>query len=215
MWFFLYIITIYVICNKCISSFSNLPLTFLWPCSSEGALDFNYHDHDELTAFLRSVAATYPNLTALYSIGRSVQGEWGRDHQQGCRHPPKDDGPLLHRPQRAGWMGQGSSAALPPPTQRWRPSTPSAAACRVSGAGIISSVAASCVAATCEQPAAALYSIGRSAGIICSGAGIISSVAATDPKMTTLYYISWTLMCSSFSSNCIFSMALFLNTLFV
>lgn len=38
-----------------------------------GSLDFKYHDHEEMTSFMRSVAATYPNLTALYSIGKSVQ----------------------------------------------------------------------------------------------------------------------------------------------
>ncbi|XP_055389602.1 carboxypeptidase M isoform X6 [Condylostylus longicornis] len=37
-------------------------------------LDFVYHDHDELTRFLRTTSARYPNLTALYSIGKSVQG---------------------------------------------------------------------------------------------------------------------------------------------
>jgi len=40
----------------------------------DGSLDFSYHDHDAMTSYLRSVAATYPNLTALYSVGRSVQG---------------------------------------------------------------------------------------------------------------------------------------------
>ncbi|XP_055844777.1 carboxypeptidase D isoform X2 [Episyrphus balteatus] len=37
-------------------------------------LDFVYHDHDELTRFLRATSAKYPNLTALYSIGKSIQG---------------------------------------------------------------------------------------------------------------------------------------------
>jgi murein tripeptide amidase MpaA len=37
-------------------------------------LDFVYHDHDEMTQFLRSTAFKYPNLTALYSIGKSVKG---------------------------------------------------------------------------------------------------------------------------------------------
>ncbi|XP_039958527.1 carboxypeptidase D isoform X2 [Bactrocera tryoni] len=37
-------------------------------------LDFVYHDHDELTRFLRATSARYPNLTALYSIGKSIQG---------------------------------------------------------------------------------------------------------------------------------------------
>ena len=36
-------------------------------------LDFVYHNHEELTRFLRATSARYPNLTALYSIGKSVQ----------------------------------------------------------------------------------------------------------------------------------------------
>ncbi|KNC28936.1 hypothetical protein FF38_02940 [Lucilia cuprina] len=38
-------------------------------------LDFVYHNHEELTKFLRSTSARYPNLTALYSIGKSIQGK--------------------------------------------------------------------------------------------------------------------------------------------
>lgn len=38
-------------------------------------LDFKYHDYDKLTKFLRTTSARYPNLTALYSIGKSVQGK--------------------------------------------------------------------------------------------------------------------------------------------
>ncbi|XP_073833465.1 carboxypeptidase D isoform X2 [Musca autumnalis] len=37
-------------------------------------LDFVYHNHEELTKFLRATSARYPNLTALYSIGKSIQG---------------------------------------------------------------------------------------------------------------------------------------------
>ncbi|XP_031624726.1 carboxypeptidase D-like isoform X3 [Contarinia nasturtii] len=40
-----------------------------------GLLDFVYHNHDEMTRFLRATSARYPNLTALYSIGKSVQGK--------------------------------------------------------------------------------------------------------------------------------------------
>ncbi|KAA0198284.1 hypothetical protein HAZT_HAZT008493 [Hyalella azteca] len=47
---------------------------FLSFCRANNSLDFTYHDHDAMTWYLRSVAATYPNLTALYSIGTSVQG---------------------------------------------------------------------------------------------------------------------------------------------
>lgn len=37
-------------------------------------LDFKYHNYERLTNFLRTTSRVYPNLTALYSIGRSVQG---------------------------------------------------------------------------------------------------------------------------------------------
>ncbi|XP_075978004.1 carboxypeptidase D isoform X3 [Anticarsia gemmatalis] len=37
-------------------------------------LEFRYHDHDQMTRYLRAVSAKYPALTALYSIGKSVQG---------------------------------------------------------------------------------------------------------------------------------------------
>lgn len=33
-----------------------------------------YHHYDEMTAYLRAVNAAYPQLTSLYSIGQSVQG---------------------------------------------------------------------------------------------------------------------------------------------
>jgi len=38
-------------------------------------LDFKYHNYDKLTKFLRSTSSKFPNLTALYSIGKSVQGK--------------------------------------------------------------------------------------------------------------------------------------------
>ncbi|XP_065090058.1 carboxypeptidase D isoform X1 [Ochlerotatus camptorhynchus] len=38
------------------------------------SLDFIYHNHDDMTRYLRATTARYPNLTALYSIGKSVQG---------------------------------------------------------------------------------------------------------------------------------------------
>lgn len=37
-------------------------------------LDFRYHNYDRLTKFLRTTSSKFPNLTALYSIGKSVQG---------------------------------------------------------------------------------------------------------------------------------------------
>ncbi|KAL9881576.1 carboxypeptidase M isoform X1 [Glossina fuscipes] len=42
---------------------------------NENNLDFVYHSHEELTKFLRATSARYPNLTALYSIGKSIQGK--------------------------------------------------------------------------------------------------------------------------------------------
>jgi hypothetical protein len=38
-------------------------------------LDFKYHNYDKLTKFLRITSSKFPNLTALYSIGKSVQGK--------------------------------------------------------------------------------------------------------------------------------------------
>lgn len=37
-------------------------------------IDFKYHNYDKMTKFLRATSARYPSLTALYSIGKSVQG---------------------------------------------------------------------------------------------------------------------------------------------
>jgi len=37
-------------------------------------LDFNYHNYEEMTTWLKQFSAVYTNLTALYSIGKSVQG---------------------------------------------------------------------------------------------------------------------------------------------
>lgn len=42
--------------------------------NSGSDLEFRYHDHDQMTRYLRAVSARYPALTALYSIGKSVQG---------------------------------------------------------------------------------------------------------------------------------------------
>lgn len=38
-------------------------------------LEFKYHNYEQLTSFLRTTSSRYPNLTALYSIGKSVQGK--------------------------------------------------------------------------------------------------------------------------------------------
>ncbi|KAI4457201.1 protease m14 carboxypeptidase [Holotrichia oblita] len=37
-------------------------------------LDWKYHNYDSMTRYLRKTTSTFPNLTALYSIGKSVQG---------------------------------------------------------------------------------------------------------------------------------------------
>lgn len=39
-------------------------------------LEFKYHDYDKMTKFLRTTSSRFPNLTALYSIGKSVQGNY-------------------------------------------------------------------------------------------------------------------------------------------
>ena len=41
----------------------------------EGKLTFRYHDFSEVQAYLKDVNMRYPNITHLYSIGRSVQRE--------------------------------------------------------------------------------------------------------------------------------------------
>ncbi|CAL8071452.1 unnamed protein product [Orchesella dallaii] len=37
-------------------------------------LGFEYHNYDDLTSYLRNVNSMFPNITALYSIGKSSQG---------------------------------------------------------------------------------------------------------------------------------------------
>lgn len=39
-------------------------------------ISFDYHGHEEMTKFLRLTTAKFPNLSALYSIGKSVQGKF-------------------------------------------------------------------------------------------------------------------------------------------
>lgn len=38
-------------------------------------LDFSYHNYEDMTTWLKHFSASNPDLTALYSIGKSVQGE--------------------------------------------------------------------------------------------------------------------------------------------
>ncbi|CAG9836902.1 unnamed protein product [Diabrotica balteata] len=37
-------------------------------------IEYKYHNYEKMTSFLRQTTARYPELTALYSIGKSVQG---------------------------------------------------------------------------------------------------------------------------------------------
>lgn len=39
------------------------------------SLQYEYHNYDDLTSYLRNVNSMFPNITALYSIGKSVQGK--------------------------------------------------------------------------------------------------------------------------------------------
>lgn len=43
--------------------------------SSPVTVEFKYHNYDTMTKLLRQITARYPSLTALYSIGKSVQGK--------------------------------------------------------------------------------------------------------------------------------------------
>ena len=48
-------------------------------CASGTAMDapeFVYHNYTQLTLYLSDVAQSYPNITCLYSIGTSVEGEF-------------------------------------------------------------------------------------------------------------------------------------------
>lgn len=42
------------------------------------ALEFKYHNYDDLTGILTKYATDYSNKTYLYSIGKSVQGKSNR-----------------------------------------------------------------------------------------------------------------------------------------
>lgn len=39
-------------------------------------IEYKYHDYEKMTRFLRETTSRFPSLTALYSIGKSVQGKW-------------------------------------------------------------------------------------------------------------------------------------------
>jgi hypothetical protein len=40
-----------------------------------GYVDFNYHNYEQVTNILHYVHSQYPNLTHVYSIGKSVMGK--------------------------------------------------------------------------------------------------------------------------------------------
>lgn len=44
--------------------------------SSPATVEFEYHNYDKMTKLLRQITARYPSLTALYSIGKSVNGKY-------------------------------------------------------------------------------------------------------------------------------------------
>lgn len=43
-------------------------------------IDFNYHNHEEMTSILNNLNQQYPDLTALYSVGKSVEGTVTNTH---------------------------------------------------------------------------------------------------------------------------------------
>lgn len=51
--------------------YNGVPLSY---DASDQKLEFQYHNYEKLTKFLRTTSSKYPSLTALYSIGKSVQG---------------------------------------------------------------------------------------------------------------------------------------------
>ena len=46
----------------------------VWIIPSLSDVDFNYHNSAQLEAFLKNEVRKYPEITNLYSIGKSVQG---------------------------------------------------------------------------------------------------------------------------------------------
>lgn len=43
--------------------------------AASAVVDYKYHNYDKMTKLLRQITTRYPSLTALYSIGKSVQGK--------------------------------------------------------------------------------------------------------------------------------------------
>ncbi|XP_065161773.1 carboxypeptidase M isoform X2 [Atheta coriaria] len=46
----------------------------LTPSTENLQLNFKYHNYEQMTKYLRAMSSRFPSLTALYSIGKSVQG---------------------------------------------------------------------------------------------------------------------------------------------
>ncbi|XP_063448603.1 carboxypeptidase D-like [Mytilus trossulus] len=51
----------------------NFFIVFVSLCHVTSSLDFQYHNYQDLTNYLKNMSNTYPDLTHLYSIGKTVQ----------------------------------------------------------------------------------------------------------------------------------------------
>ncbi|CAG2188820.1 CPM [Mytilus edulis] len=51
----------------------NFFIVFVSLCHVTSSLDFQYHNYQDLTNYLTNMSNTYPDLTHLYSIGKTVQ----------------------------------------------------------------------------------------------------------------------------------------------
>lgn len=49
-------------------------LIFIYHVNNTQTLDFQYHSYHQMTNFLQTIVAQFPNQAALYEIGRSTQG---------------------------------------------------------------------------------------------------------------------------------------------
>lgn len=61
-------------CTKCTWIFCGIVLFISNIYLSEEYVDFSYHNHKNLTDYLRAVSQNYNSITSLYSIGKSVEG---------------------------------------------------------------------------------------------------------------------------------------------
>ena len=53
-----------------------LLLLFTLTAVSVRGVEFKYHNHRALEKTLRNFTEVYPELTSVYSIGKSIRGEW-------------------------------------------------------------------------------------------------------------------------------------------